>query len=139
MNKSYSELQKLKTFKDRYEYLKIGGAIGQETFGHMRYLNQRFYKSEEWRELRPHIITRDNACDLGVEDYDVVGHIILHHINPITIQDIIDRNPMVLDPENLICVSDRTHRAIHYGTSFEMLFEPTLVIRRPNDTCPWKR
>ena len=136
MIKSYSELLFLETLEERYEYLRIGGTVGKETFGFERYLNQRLYTSDIWRSLRDQIIIRDNACDLGVEDYEIKGRIIIHHINPITVEDIEFGRDIVFDPENLICVSHNTHLAIHYGN--ESLLPELPVERRPFDTCPWK-
>ena len=134
--KSYSELVLLPTFIERYRYLRLGGRIGEETFGIDRYLNQKFYRSDEWRRLRNHIIVRDCGCDLGVDGYDIHGQIIIHHINPITVDDILQRSELLFDPENLICVTDNTHKAIHYGDEMRLVCEP--IIRRQNDTCPWK-
>ncbi|MGN1394180.1 MAG: hypothetical protein ACI4V7_09170 [Succinivibrionaceae bacterium] len=135
--KSYSELITLKTFEDRFEYLKLDGTIGFETFGHDRYLNQQFYNSYEYRKFRREIILRDNGCDLGIEDRPINGLIIIHHINPIAVEDILDRNiKILLDPENSICVSHRTHNAIHYGDSSSLITDP--IERKQNDTCPWK-
>lgn len=133
----YSDISKLKSFKERYEYLKLGGTVGVDTFGFDRYLNQQFYKSEEWLRVRNEIILRDNGCDLGIEDRDIYGRIIIHHMNPITADDIIDSTDRLFDPENLICVSHRTHQAIHYGD--DSLLSLDIVERSPNDTCPWKK
>lgn len=142
-DKCYSELVKLKTFKERYEYLRIKGNVAEETFGSARYLNQRFYTSELWMDFKEKIILRDSnqfgyCCDLGIDDHEIPeGLIILvHHINPVTIDDIVNRNKMLLDPENVICTTLRTHNAIHYG-NYEQLFDG-LIERKPNDTCPWK-
>ena len=134
--RTYEELITIKDFFDRYRYLKIGGSIGETTFGAERYLNQKFYKSQEWRSFRREIIVRDFGCDLGVSDRHIGGLIIIHHINPITIDDIIQRNPIVLDPNNAICCSSITHKAIHYGD--ESLLIEDYVDRRPNDTIPWR-
>lgn len=137
MNKCYSELKTLKTFEERYEYLKISGVVGDETFGYERYLNQQFYKSTEWRSIRNDIIVRDNGCDLGIDGYEIYDKIIIHHINPICIDDILDfKKSILLNPENLICTSYDTHEAIHYGN--EYLLKKMPIIRTPNDTCPWK-
>lgn len=136
-SKSYSELILLPTFEDRYEYLRLTGVVGEETFGYDRYLNQVFYSSIEWKRFRDEIIARDMGCDLGIEDREIGGMIIIHHINPITIDDILHRRlGVLLNPENVICVSARTHRAIHYGDAGQLLTMPPA--RRPNDTCPWK-
>lgn len=136
--RTYSELSKLKTFRERYEYLKLDGAVGEETFGFDRYINQMFYKSEEWKRIRNYVITRDNGCDLGIQDRKIVDSVILvHHMNPITKEDIINKNEILLDPEYLITTIKPTHDAIHYGD--ESLLAEDLVIRSKNDTCPWKR
>ena len=136
--RTYSELSKLKTFRERYEYLKLDGIVGEETFGFDRYINQMFYKSEEWKRIRNYVITRDNGCDLGIPDRKIVDSVILvHHMNPITKEDIINKNEILLDPEYLITTIKPTHDAIHYGD--ESLLTEDLVIRSKNDTCPWKR
>lgn len=136
--RTYSELSKLKTFRERYEYLKLDGTVGEETFGFDRYINQMFYKSEEWKRIRNYVITRDNGCDLGIPDRKIVDSVILvHHMNPITKEDIINKNEILLDPEYLITTIKSTHDAIHYGD--ESLLAEDLVIRSKNDTCPWKR
>lgn len=135
----YSELITLPTFKERFEYLKLGGKVGEETFGFDRYLNQVFYKSPEWRKVRDFVITRDNACDLGVTDRPIPNgvHILIHHMNPITIDDILNRHPALFDPENLISTCYNTHNAIHYGDA-SLLVDDHPIVRTPNDTCPWK-
>lgn len=136
--RTYSELSKLKTFRERYEYLKLDGTVGEETFGFDRYINQMFYKTEEWKRIRNYVITRDNGCDLGIQDRKIVDSVILvHHMNPITKEDIINKNEILLDPEYLITTIKPTHDAIHYGD--ESLLAEDLVIRSKNDTCPWKR
>lgn len=136
--RTYSELSKLKTFRERYEYLKLDGTVGEETFGFDRYINQMFYKSEEWKRIRNYVITRDNGCDLGMPDRKIVDSVILvHHMNPITKEDIINKNEILIDPEYLITTIKPTHDAIHYGD--ESLLAEDLVIRSKNDTCPWKR
>lgn len=136
--RTYSELSKLKTFRERYDYLKLDGTVGEETFGFDRYINQMFYKSEEWKRIRNYVITRDNGCDLGIPDRKIVDSVILvHHMNPITKEDIINKNEILLDPEYLITTIKPTHDAIHYGD--ESLLAEDLVIRSKNDTCPWKR
>ena len=136
--RTYSELSKLKTFRERYEYLKLDGTIGEETFGFDRYINQMFYKSEEWKRIRNYVITRDNGCDLGIQDRKIVDSVILvHHMNPITKEDIINKNEILLDPEYLITTIKPTHDAIHYGD--ESLLAEDLIVRSKNDTCPWKR
>ena len=136
--RTYSELSKLKTFRERYEYLKLDGTVGEETFGFDRYINQMFYKSEEWKRIRNYVITRDNGCDLGIPDRKIVDSVILvHHMNPITKEDIINKNEILLDPEYLVTTIKPTHDAIHYGD--ESLLAENLIIRFKNDTCPWKR
>lgn len=136
--RTYSELMKLKTFEERYEYLRLGGKVGEETFGFDRYLNQMFYKTPEWKAIRNKIIVRDNGCDLGIEDREIIGSkILIHHMNPITVEDILNRSDYLLNPEYLICTIKNTHDAIHYGNS-DLLYED-LVVRSKNDTCPWRR
>lgn len=137
MIRTYTELSKLPTFKERYRYLQLNGAVGQDTFGFDRYLNQGFYKSKEWKSIRDQIIVRDNGCDLGVEGYDIHARIYIHHMNPILPKDIVDQTEFLLDPEYLICVTHNTHNAIHYGDESLLVTEP--VVRTPNDTCPWKK
>ena len=137
-SKSYSDLIKLKTFKERFEYLKITSKVGEDTFGHDRYLNQLLYTSYKWKnETRPNIIKRDRGLDLGMEGYNIVGPATVHHINPITVEDILNDDPKVHDPENLISTTDRTHKAIHYS-SYDILPQDP-VVRSKNDTCPWKK
>lgn len=136
MIKTYRELIRLETFEERFEYLRLGGVVGHETFGFDRYVNQTFYKSKEWRRTRHDIIVRDSACDLGILDREIYDRIIIHHINPITIEDIENRNSCTLDPNNLICVSHQTSNAIHYGDKNLLMTLPTE--RRRGDTCPWK-
>lgn len=141
MLRTYSELIKLKTFEERFEYLKLDGVIGEQLFGHARYLNQEFYRSNIWRRTRREIILRDEACDLGItdkdfDDYEIHGLIYVHHMNPITIEDLINRSDKLLDPENLICTSRLTHDAITQGLPCPV-FKP--IIRTPNDTCPWRK
>lgn len=135
MNKSYEQLCLLETFDERYEYLKLKGSVGKSTFGFERYLNQSFYKSKEWRAVRRGVIVRDEGCDLGIEDRKIYGRIIVHHINPITIEDIENHKDCLFDMNNLICVSESTDRAIHYGdTSLLPRLAPE---RRKGDMCPW--
>lgn len=138
MRKTYTECINLQTFLERYEYLQLHGKVGEETFGYNRYLNQILYKSKEWINLRKYIIERDNACDLACDGFDIYnGHyILIHHLNPISLKDIQNRNPEIFNPDNLICVSRKTHNAIHYGDA-SMLDIP-LPARSKNDTCPWK-
>ena len=136
MIKTYSELISYNNFIDRFHYLKLIGEVGKDTFGLDRYLNQTLYRSYKWRMVRDKVIVRDNACDLGMEGYDIFGKIIVHHINPLTLEQIEDDDPIIYDPEFLICVSHITHNAIHYGD--ENLLPRLPVERVPNDTCPWK-
>ena len=135
--RTYSELILLPTFEERYEYLRLDGRVGEETFGFDRWLNQTFYKSEEWLSMRDKIIVRDNGCDLGIPGRDIYSRILIHHMNPITKEDILRRSDILLNPEYLICVTPNTHRAIHYGNSNLLIKD--LIERRPNDTCPWKQ
>ena len=134
--RTYSELITIPTFEERYKYLKIGGKVGEETFGFERYLNQEFYKSREWQSIRRQVIVRDLGCDLGIEDREIHGKIIVHHMNPITIDDIIEASDFLLNPEYLICTLKSTHDAIHYGDESLLIKAP--VERTKNDTCPWK-
>ena len=137
MTKSYSELIKLPTYKERLEYLMLYGKVGTSTFGKERHLNQALYHSYSWNhDVRPKIIIRDNGCDLGVDGYLIMSKPIIHHINPITIEDILDRNPIVFDPENLILVSRRSHDIIHYAFTTEGI-EDAPIVRTPNDTKLW--
>lgn len=135
--RTYTELIKIPTFEERFEYLKLKGNVGTETFGYDRYLNQNFYKSSLWRSIRNQVILRDMGCDLGCEGYEIYGKVIIHHMNPITADDIEESSVYLMNPEYLICVSHDTHQAIHYGDR-NLLQERTFVERTPNDTCPWK-
>ena len=135
--KTYSELSLLPTFEERYKYLRLTGQVGQETFGFDRYLNQVFYRSQRWKKIRDHVIIRDNGCDLGVEGYEIHGRIIIHHMNPITIEDIERESSYLLDPEFLICTVHNTHNAIHYGDERLLITAP--IERTINDTCPWRK
>lgn len=137
MIRTYSELIKLPTFEERFQYLRLDGNVGQEIFGFDRYLNQNFYKSKEWKSLRDQIIIRDNGCDLGVEGFDIYGKILIHHMNPILLNDIIHQTEFLLNPEYLICTCHNTHNAIHYGDEDLLITAPRE--RRPNDTCLWRR
>ena len=128
---------RLQTFEERYKYLKLIAKVGDETFGFDRYLNQQFYRSTEWKQLRSAIIIRDNACDLGVPGHEMDSKIIIHHMNPITKEDLIHQTDFLLNPEYLICTSKKTHNAIHYGE--DSLLYDCSTERRPNDTCPWRR
>lgn len=134
--KTYSELIELPSFLDRYNYLKIGGQVGVETFGYDRYLNQVLYRSDEWKDFRRDMIVRDHGCDLAHDEYEIYGKILVHHIDPITVEDVIRRHPKIFDPENVISTSLNTHNAIHYGDETLLVLGP--IERRPNDTCPWK-
>lgn len=135
--RTYSELITLPTFEERFRYLQLGGKVGEDTFGHDRYLNQMFYTSDEWRRIRRGVIVRDNGCDLGIQDREIHGLIIIHHMNPITIEDIINRSEFLLNPEYLISTVKNTHDAIHFSDERILITDP--IERRPNDTCPWKR
>lgn len=135
--KTYSELIQIPTFIGRYRYLKLNGQVGNETFGYDRYLNQILYHSPEWKCFRRDIILRDNGCDLGCDGYELVGKILIHHIEPITVRDIELRDSKVFDPENVISTSLNTHNAIHYSDEGLLIIEP--LVRTLNDTCPWKR
>lgn len=136
ITKNYSELIRLSTFEDRFRYLMIRGSVGKDTFGADRYFNQKFYKSGEWRRIRDQVITRDLGCDLGIKGREIFGPIIVHHMNPFLMEDLTGDNAIdLLDPEYLICVSDSTHKAIHYRD--ESFLPEIFVERRPNDTCPW--
>lgn len=134
--RTYSELITLPTFKERFEYLRLDGIVGKDTFGFDRYMNQIFYKSKEWQSLRNQIIIRDNGCDLGLEGYEIQGKILIHHMNPITPEDIINRSDYLLNPDFLISTMLSTHNAIHYGDESLIAREP--IERSKNDTCPWR-
>lgn len=134
--RTYSELITFPTFEERYEYLRLKGRVGEETFGFDRYLNQVFYKSKEWRSVRDYVIARDNGCDLGIEGYEIFGQILIHHMNPITKDDILHRKDFILNPEYLITTVKKTHDAIHYGDESLLITAP--IERRKNDTCPWR-
>ena len=136
ITRTYTELIQLPTFEERFRYLQLNGVVGGETFGFDRYLNQVFYRSKRWKEIRDQIIIRDNGCDLGIEDRMIYGRIIIHHMNPLTFTDIEDESAYLLNPEYLICVTHNTHNAIHYGD--ENLLVKVPVERTKNDTCPWR-
>lgn len=136
MTKTYLEMLQFDTFDERFAYLYLGGSVGVSTFGFNRYINQSLYKSQEWKEFRNQIIFRDKGCDLGIEGYEIHDHILIHHINPITQEDILERRPCVFDPNNVISVSLRTHNNIHYSTTDYISREP--IIRTPGDTCLWR-
>lgn len=137
MNKCYSELITIPTFIERYRYLRLGGKVGEDTFGFDRYLNQIFYKDPEWLRTRDLVIIRDGGCDLAMPDREILSRILVHHINPITKEDIINRDPKLFNLENLISTVKNTHDAIHYGDENLLIIEP--IERSQNDTCPWRR
>ena len=134
--RTYSELITIPTFEERFEYLQLKGSVGKDTFGYDRYLNQVLYRSPEWKRLRNQIIIRDGGCDLACDGYDIYGKVLIHHLNPITVEDVLARSRKVFDPDNLVCVSHSTHNAIHYGDSDLLVTGP--IIRTKNDTCPWR-
>lgn len=135
--KCYSELIQLPTFEERFQYLKLSARVGEDTFGFDRYMNQKFYRSPEWKRIRDQVIVRDSGCDLGILDRVIYGKILIHHMNPITEYDIRYLTDALLNPEYLICVTHATHNAIHYGDEDLLIKEP--IVRTKNDTCPWKR
>ena len=135
--RTYSELIQLPTFEERFEYLRLNGSVGKDTFGFDRYLNQQFYRSSEWRRVRDQVILRDCGCDLGIEGYEIPSRVLIHHMNPISIEDLQFMSDLLMNPEYLICVSHRTHNAIHYGD--ESFIVTTPIERTQNDTCPWRR
>lgn len=136
--RSYDELSRLNTFKERFDYLKLDGLVGQKTFGVDRWLNQRFYRENpDWKRVRDEVIIRDCGCDLGIVGRDIFDRIIIHHMNPIDAHDILLATPLLLDPQFLICVTHQTHNAIHYGND-KFLIDSVFAVRRPNDMCPWK-
>ena len=137
-DKSYSEMITMSEFDDRFRYAKLDGQVGMDTFGFDRYLNQQFYRSKEWKRLRDQIIIRDNGCDLGVPGHEISGKIYIHHLNPLSPEDITESTEKLFDPDNLVCVSAETHNAIHYGDE-SILEKNKIVERSPGDTCPWKR
>lgn len=136
--RTYSELLSFHTFKERYNYLRLDGSVGKETFGFDRYLNQAFYqRSKEWKSIRDQVIIRDNGCDLGMEGFEIYGRIIVHHMNPISLDDLKNNSELLFNPEYLICTTHNTHNAIHYGDEGLLITAP--VERTKNDTCPWKK
>ena len=135
--RTYSELITLPTFEERYRYLRLGGSVGVDTFGFDRYLNQVFYRSQRWKKIRDYVILRDNGCDLAMPDREIYDRIIIHHMNPITVQDIEEESEFLLDPEFLICTVHGTHNAIHYGDESLLIIAPKE--RTKNDTCPWRQ
>lgn len=134
--RTYSELASLPTFEERYRYLRLGGGVGDETFGFDRYINQDFYRSREWKQIRDRVIVRDNGCDLGVEGHEIYGRILIHHMNPLVLLDFQKNTDFLLNPEYLITTTHDTHNAIHYGDEELLVNSP--IERRKNDTCPWK-
>lgn len=135
--RTYSELIKLPTFEERFEYLQLNGFVGQETFGYDRWLNQQFYQKDiRWKKVRDQVIIRDCGCDLGVEGFEIHDKIYVHHMNPLMLRDLVDQTEFLLTPEYLICTSFSTHQAIHYGDKSLLVGNP--IERMPNDTCPWK-
>ena len=134
--RTYSELILLPTFEERFKYLQLNGRVGDDTFGFDRYINQKFYRSAEWKRIRDLVIMRDNGCDLALEGYEIYGRILIHHMNPITVKDVELNTEYLMNPEYLICVTHNTHNAIHYGD--EKLINKGPVVRTKNDTCPWK-
>ena len=135
--RTYSELIAIPTFAERYEYLRISGKVGEDTFGFDRYLNQKFYRSLEWKRIRDKVIIRDNCCDLAIDGREIYGKVIIHHMNPIGLSDIMDATEYLLNPEFLICTTLDTHNAIHYGDATQLIID--VVERKPNDTVPWKK
>lgn len=137
MMKTYNELITFDRFEDRFEYLKIKGNVGEATFGSQRYLNQMLYRNPQWKSIRNKVIIRDNGCDLAHPDYEINGQAAyVHHIEPITIDDIINENPKIFDMNNLVTTTFQTHQAIHYGSKDILMLNP--IERKPNDTCPWR-
>lgn len=135
--RTYSELKQLETFKERLEYLRLNGNVGEDTFGFDRYFNQKFYRSKEWKELRNYIIARDHGCDLGIDERPIFERILIHHMNPISVKDISEASDFLLNPEYLICVTHDTHNALHYGTKKKD--EDLPLERSKNDTTPWRK
>ena len=129
-------MSKIKTFEERYQYLRLDGVVGEDTFGFERYLNQTFYRSQRWKKVRDQVIVRDNGCDLGIEGHEIYGKVLIHHMNPITILDIENESDFLLNPEYLICVTHNTHNAIHYGDEDLLMKGP--IERTKNDMCPWR-
>ena len=136
--KTYQELSGFTTFEDRFNYLRLDGQVGKDTFGFDRIFNQRFYRSREWKALRDFVIIRDNGCDLGVNGHEIYGQrIIIHHLNPISIEDIENHSDFLMNPEYLITTIHNTHNAIHYGDASLPVVKP--IVRTQNDTCPWRK
>lgn len=134
--RTYSELMSISSYIERFRYLKLGGRVGESTFGYDRWLNQTFYRSPEWKAAKRAVILRDNGLDLGHPDYEIFGKILVHHMNPISKEDIVNRSKILLDPEYLISTAALTHEAIHYGDESLLITDP--VERKPYDTCPWR-
>ena len=135
--RTYSELIELPTYKERFQYLRLDGRVGADTFGFDRHLNQMVYQRDpRWKRARDKVIIRDNGCDLGVEGYEIFDKIIVHHMNVVTLEDILEDRDWIFDPEFLICTTHMTHNAIHYGDENLLVLDP--VVRKPNDTCPWR-
>ena len=134
--RTYSELIRLPTFEERFRYLQLNGQVGEDTFGFDRYINQRFYRSKEWLQVRDYVIVRDKGCDLGVEGYEIYGRVLIHHLNPISLRDITELSDFLLNPEYLISTTHLTHNAIHYGDESILMTAP--IERSKNDTCPWR-
>lgn len=139
MMRSYTEMSKLNTWEERLDYLMLEGQVGKDTFGFDRYVNQALYRSDEWKKFRREIIIRDGGCDLGVPGETIHGHVEIHHINPITMEDIVNRDPKVFDKDNVVSTKPRTHKTIHYSSKEDVKRRPRYVEREPNDTCPWKK
>lgn len=137
MTKTYSELIRLPTFEERFEYLKLSGVVSKETFGSHRWLNQVLYSSKEWRDIRNQIIIRDDSCDLACPDRKLYSHVYIHHINPLTESDVLNRSSAIFDLNNLVCVSYDTHQAIHYG-DIKLLMPSEPIKRSKHDTSPWR-
>jgi hypothetical protein len=135
--RTYSEMVQYGTFEERFEYLSLHGTVGEATFGFDRYMNQQFYRSRQWRLIRNEVKVRDMACDLGIDGYEIYDRVIIHHMNPMTAQDLEEGRSEILDPEFLICVTHDTHNAIHYGD--KSLLRQPLIERRPGDTTPWRK
>lgn len=138
MTKSYLEMLQFKTYQERLEYLRCFGKVGIDTFGHDRYLNQIFYHTPEWKKIRYQVINRDGACDMALNDFPLFNHVMVHHINPISVEMVINRDPMIFDLNNLVCVSEKTHNAIHYGATGDLPIALPIE-RTKDDTCPWRK
>lgn len=135
--RSYTELSALKTFEERFRYLQLNGVVAEETFGFDRIINQRFYRSPEWRSIRDQVIIRDNGCDLGIEGHEIFGRVVIHHMNPVRLKDFDELSDILLNPEYMIATTHATHNAIHYSDEGLLIKAP--VERSKNDTCPWRR